>query len=77
MAPSKTFNLAGLSCGYAIIQNPDLMFQVREASAGIIPGVNVKGYTARIISISTWKHLASASVGVYVGKSRLCDPVYR
>ena len=48
MAPSKTFNLAGLSCGYAIIQNPDLMLQVREASAGIIPGVNVMGYTAAL-----------------------------
>ena len=53
MAPSKTFNLAGLSCGYAIIQNPDLMLQVREASAGIIPGVNVMGYTA---ALSAFQH---------------------
>ena len=52
MAPSKTFNLAGLSCGYAIIQNPNLMLQIREASAGI-GGVNVMGYTA---ALSALKH---------------------
>ena len=43
MAPSKTFNLAGLCCGYAIIQNPTLLEQVRKAAAGIIPGINVMG----------------------------------
>ena len=43
MAPSKTFNLAGLRCGYAIIQNPTLLAQVRKAAAGIIPGINVMG----------------------------------
>ena len=52
MAPSKTFNLAGLSCGYAIIQNPELLLQIREASAGI-GGVNVMGYTA---ALSAFQH---------------------
>ena len=48
MAPSKTFNLAGLSCGYAIIQNPMLMEQVRKAAAGLIPRVNVMGFAGAL-----------------------------
>ena len=48
MAPSKTFNLAGLSCGYAIIQNPVLLEQVRKAAAGVIPGVNVMGFAGAL-----------------------------
>ncbi len=48
MAPSKTFNLAGLSCGYAIIQNPALLEQVRKAAAGIIPRVNVMGFAGAL-----------------------------
>ncbi len=48
MAPSKTFNLAGLSCGYAIVQNPALMEQVRKATAGTIPGINVMGFAGAL-----------------------------
>ncbi len=46
MAPSKTFNLPGLGCSYAIITNPDLREQYQRASAGIVPHVSVLGYVA-------------------------------
>jgi cystathionine beta-lyase len=46
MAPSKTFNLPGLGCSMAIIQNPELRRQIQRASAGIVPHVNVLGYVA-------------------------------
>jgi cystathionine beta-lyase len=46
MAPSKTFNLAGLHCGFAIIQNPRLRKIWETFSHGLIPGVNIMGHVA-------------------------------
>ena len=46
MAPSKTYNLPGLACSFAIITNPDLRAQFQRAAAGIVPHVNVLGYVA-------------------------------
>jgi cysteine-S-conjugate beta-lyase len=46
MAPSKTFNLPGLGCSFAVIPNPDLRRRFRSAMAGIVPSVNLMGYTA-------------------------------
>ncbi len=46
MAPSKTFNIAGLSCSFAIIQNPELLQQLRTATFGLLPFVNLIGYQA-------------------------------
>lgn len=43
IAPSKTFNLAGLQCGFAIISNPDLRRQFRSAREGLAPWVNAMG----------------------------------
>lgn len=46
MAPSKTFNIAGLGCSFAIVQNPALRKQLLRAKRGIVPDVNLLGYTA-------------------------------
>ncbi len=46
MAPSKTFNLPGLACSFAIITNPVLRAQYERAKAGIVPHVNVLGIVA-------------------------------
>jgi cystathionine beta-lyase len=46
MAPSKTFNIAGLYSGFAIIQNPSLRKQVQSAMAGLVPEINLLGLTA-------------------------------
>ncbi len=48
MAPSKTFNLPGMGCSFAIISNDDLRRSFRKAMAGIVPHVNVMGYTAAL-----------------------------
>ncbi len=48
MAPSKTFNLPGLGCGFAIIQDVELRRRFNEAMAGIVPHVNVFGYTGAL-----------------------------
>lgn len=46
MAPSKTFNIAGLGCSFAIVQNPQLRKKLIRAKRGIVPDVNLLGYTA-------------------------------
>lgn len=43
MAPSKTFNIAGLACSVAIIQDPELRRQFRAAGRGLTHGVNLFG----------------------------------
>jgi cystathionine beta-lyase len=46
MAPSKTFNIPGLGCSFAIIPDQGLRDSFRKAKAGIVPHVNSLGYTA-------------------------------
>ena len=46
MAPSKTFNLAGLQCSFAIIQNPELRKRYLHARRGLVPWVNLMGMLA-------------------------------
>ncbi len=46
MAPSKTFNLAGLSCSSIIIPNDKLRQRFADARAGIQPRPNLFGFTA-------------------------------
>jgi cystathionine beta-lyase len=45
-APSKTFNLPGLNCAYAIIPNSRLRAQFTRTMRGIVPHVNAVGYVA-------------------------------
>jgi cystathionine beta-lyase len=46
MAPSKTYNLPGLGCAFAVISEQNLRQKFKKAMAGIVPGVNALGYTA-------------------------------
>lgn len=46
MAPSKTYNIPGLGCSFAIIENDDLRTRFNRAMSGIVPHVNVLGITA-------------------------------
>ncbi|MBC8264122.1 MAG: pyridoxal phosphate-dependent aminotransferase, partial [Anaerolineales bacterium] len=48
MAPSKTFNLPGLKCSVAIVQNPELRKKLESTHTGLVHGVNVMGYTAAL-----------------------------
>nr|WP_086940235.1 PatB family C-S lyase [Thaumasiovibrio occultus] len=53
MAPSKTFNIAGLGCAFAVIQNPTLRRQIQQALEGLIPAVNILGFHA---AIAAYRH---------------------
>lgn len=46
MAPSKTWNVPGLGCAFAIISDAKLRRRFHQAMAGIVPHVNVLGFTA-------------------------------
>jgi len=48
MAPSKTFNIPGLCCSFAVIPNRDLRLRMQDTMKGLVPFVNLLGYTAAI-----------------------------
>ena len=48
VAPSKTFNVPGLGCSAAIVQNAELRAKVTKAASGIVPHVNVLGIAGAI-----------------------------
>jgi cysteine-S-conjugate beta-lyase len=51
MAPSKTYNIAGLECGYAIITNPDRRNRWKDFSYGLIPNANIMGHVAALAGL--------------------------
>jgi cystathionine beta-lyase len=46
MSPSKTFNLPGLGCAFAVIPEEKRRRRFVQAKAGIVPHVNAMGYAA-------------------------------
>ncbi len=46
LSPSKTFNLSGLECAFAVVQDPDLRRRFRASWQGLVPHVNVIGVVA-------------------------------
>ncbi len=48
IAPSKTYNTAGLHCSMAIVQNPELRYRLERTYPDLVAGVNVLGYTAAL-----------------------------
>ncbi len=48
MAPSKTFNIPGLHCSFAIVTNAELRIKFLAARMGLVRGVNVLGFVAGV-----------------------------
>ena len=48
MSPTKTFNIAGLQCSFAIVQNPDLRKLLEQSMKGLVMWVNLIGLTAAL-----------------------------
>ncbi len=46
IAPSKTFNIAGLDCAALICTNPDLRERIKNARRGLVGHVNLLGMSA-------------------------------
>ncbi|MEJ5203685.1 MAG: PatB family C-S lyase [Anaerolineales bacterium] len=53
MAPSKTFNIAGLGCSYAIVQNQQLRKKLQTSTRGLVPHVNILG---QIAALAAYQH---------------------
>lgn len=46
MAPSKTYNIAGLECSVAIVPDPELRKRFLAGRCNLVPSVNVMGFAA-------------------------------
>jgi len=53
MAPSKTYNIAGLKCSVAIVENPELRERIKTTHQGLMSSVNVLGYAA---ALAAYRH---------------------
>jgi cystathionine beta-lyase len=74
MAPSKTYNLAGLRCGFAVIQNPDLAKGWKKTTLGLNPGLNILGQVAALAGYREGKGWLDQVIA-YLQKNR--DFLYR
>lgn len=52
MAPSKTFNIAGLGASFVVIRDPAIRERYYRATQGIVPWVNVLGQVATIAAFN-------------------------
>ncbi len=48
MSPTKTYNIAGLQCSFAIVQNQELRKQLEQSMKGLVMWVNLIGLTAAL-----------------------------
>ncbi len=45
-APNKSFNVAGISCGIAVVPNPELRERLEAARRGLVPHLGIMSYVA-------------------------------
>ncbi len=69
MAPSKTYNLPGLGCSYAIIPDDKLRRRFQRAMAGIVPGVNLMGFSADFGRLARRSPLVEGLAALFTSES--------
>ncbi len=52
-APSKTYNIPGLGCAFAVISNPRLKHRFKTAMQHIVPDINCFGYVG---ALAAYRH---------------------
>lgn len=74
IAPSKTFNIAGLGCSFAIVQNKQLRDKLQKSTRGLVPHVNILG---QIAALAAYQHgqvwLEELLVYLEANRNYLCD----
>lgn len=73
MAPSKTFNIPGLGCAFAIIPDGRLRRSFRDAMQGIVPHVNALGMVATEAALTLCDDWHSALLDYLRGNLRLVE----
>ena len=63
MAPTKTFNIAGLQCSFAIVQNKELLHKLEESARGLVMWVNLLGLTATLAAYRDGQEWLSQVMG--------------
>lgn len=69
MAPSKTYNIPGLGCSFAIIPDNDLRTKFKASCQGLIPEVNLMGLFATKTAYSECDEWLAQLI-VYLRKNR-------
>jgi cysteine-S-conjugate beta-lyase len=78
MAPSKTFNVPGLGCSFAVIQDSDLRHRFCQAADGLVPYVSLLGTTAALAAYQHGDEWLAALVGyLTANRDYLVDYVRR
>ena len=76
MAPSKTFNIAGLQCSFAIVQNAALRNKLRHAGEGLVGWVNSMGLVAGLAAYRDGQEWLDQLLAYLEGnRDFLCDTV--
>jgi cystathionine beta-lyase len=73
LAPSKTFNIPGLGCAFAIIPDSRLRQKFRHAMHGIVPHVNAIGMVATEAALSQCDDWHAALIDYLRGNLRLVE----
>lgn len=69
LAPSKTWNIPGLGCSFAVIPDKQLRQSFRGVMAGIVSHVNLLGYTATLAAYRDGEPWRQALLG-YLRQNR-------
>ncbi|MFH1869022.1 MAG: PatB family C-S lyase [Pseudomonadota bacterium] len=73
LAPSKTFNIPGLGCAFAIISDAGLRQDFRQAMHGIVPHVNALGMVATEAALTLCDDWHAALLDYLRGNLRLVE----
>ena len=73
MAPSKTFNIPGLGCAFAIISSAPLRRAFQRAMHGIVPHVNALGMAANEAALTRCDDWQAALCGYLRGNARAVE----
>ncbi|OYD23091.1 MalY/PatB family protein [Oceanimonas baumannii] len=69
MAPSKTFNIAGLCCSFAVVPNAELRTRFTRSARGIMADVNLLGFVAAEAAYADGEEWLQAQLG-YLRQNR-------
>lgn len=73
LAPSKTFNLPGLGCSFAVIPEAGLRKAFLAVMRGIVPHVNALGYTAALAAYREGEDWRQALISYLQGNRDLVE----